>query len=84
MWPHGYPISLTTGANGISIPGRPSLFGLSLAAPKAFYWATLVVFLLALVSMAILVASPFGMTQDLLRHFDVGRRYESWLRPGLC
>jgi branched-chain amino acid transport system permease protein len=53
-------ISLTNGDNGISIPGRPNLFGLSLAAPRAFYWATLLVFLLALVSMAILVASPFG------------------------
>jgi branched-chain amino acid transport system permease protein len=53
-------ISLTNGDNGISIPGRPNLFGLSLAAPKAFYWATLLVFLFALASMAILVASPFG------------------------
>ena len=53
-------ISLTNGDNGISIPGRPNPFGLSLAAPKAFYWATLLVFLFALASMAILVASPFG------------------------
>ena len=53
-------ISLTNGDNGISIPGRPNLFGLSLAAPRAFYWATLLVFLFALASMAILVASPFG------------------------
>jgi branched-chain amino acid transport system permease protein len=53
-------ISLTNGDNGISIPGRPNPFGLSLAAPKAFYWATLLVFLAALASMAILVASPFG------------------------
>ena len=49
-------ISLTNGDNGISIPGRPNPFGLSLAAPKAFYWATLLVFLFALASMAILVA----------------------------
>src|SRR6185369_7225739 len=40
-------ISLTNGDNGISIPGRPNPFGLSLAAPKAFYWATLLVFLVA-------------------------------------
>jgi len=53
-------ISLTNGDNGISIPARPNPFGLSLAAPKAFYWATLLVFLFALASMAILVASPFG------------------------
>ena len=53
-------ISLTNGDNGISIPGRPSPFGLSLAAPKTFYWATLLVFVLALASMAVFVASPFG------------------------
>src|SRR5262249_60158860 len=53
-------ISLTNGDNGISISGRPSPFGLSLAAPKSFYWATFLVFLLALLSMAVFVASPFG------------------------
>jgi branched-chain amino acid transport system permease protein len=53
-------ISLTNGDNGVSISGRPSPFGLSLAAPKSFYWATFVVFLLALLSMAVFVASPFG------------------------
>ena len=53
-------ISLTNGDNGIAIKGRPSPFGLSLASPAAFYWATLVVFLVAVVSMAIFVASPFG------------------------
>ena len=53
-------ISLTNGDNGISIPARPSPFGQSLAAPKSFYWATFLVFLLALASMAVFVASPFG------------------------
>jgi branched-chain amino acid transport system permease protein len=53
-------ISLTNGDNGISIQGRPSPFGLSLATPRAFYWATLLVFLSALASMAVFVASPFG------------------------
>jgi branched-chain amino acid transport system permease protein len=53
-------ISLTNGDNGITISGRPAPFGLSLASPRAFYWATFVVFLLAIVSMAVLVASPFG------------------------
>jgi branched-chain amino acid transport system permease protein len=53
-------ISLTNGDNGVSISGRPSPFGLSLATPKSFYWATFVVFLLALLSMAVFVASPFG------------------------
>ena len=53
-------ISITNGDNGIAIKGRPSPFGLSLVAPAAFYWATLVVFLVAVVSMATFVASPFG------------------------
>ena len=53
-------ISITNGDNGISVSARPSPFGLSLAAPAHFYWATLVVFLAALGSIAIVVASPFG------------------------
>jgi branched-chain amino acid transport system permease protein len=53
-------ISITNGDNGISVSGRPSPLGLSLAAPSHFYWATLVVFLAALGSIAILGASPFG------------------------
>lgn len=53
-------ISLTNGDNGITISSRPSPFGLSLASPRGFYWATLVVFLMAVLSMAIFVASPFG------------------------
>jgi len=53
-------ISLTNGDNGISISSRPSPFGLSLAAPRSFYWATLLVFLVALGSMAIFVRSPLG------------------------
>ena len=53
-------ISITNGDNGISVSSRPSPLGLSLAAPAHFYWATLVVFLGALGSIAMLVASPFG------------------------
>jgi branched-chain amino acid transport system permease protein len=53
-------ISITNGDNGVTISGRPTPFGLSLATPRSFYWATLVVFLLAVASMAVLVASPFG------------------------
>jgi branched-chain amino acid transport system permease protein len=53
-------ISLTNGDNGISVTTRPAPFGLSLAAPRAFYDATLLVFLLALAMVAIFVRSPFG------------------------
>src|SRR5206468_4761462 len=52
-------ISITNGDNGITITSRPSPFGLSLASPRSFYWATLVVFLAALASMTVFVASPF-------------------------
>jgi len=55
-------ISITNGDNGITISGRPSPLGLALTTPQSFYWATLVVFLVAVVSMAIFVASPFGAT----------------------
>jgi branched-chain amino acid transport system permease protein len=53
-------ISITNGDNGVSVTGRPSPFGLSLASPPAFYWATLAVFLVAVAAMAVLAASPFG------------------------
>jgi branched-chain amino acid transport system permease protein len=53
-------ISLTNGDNGISVATRPAPFGLSLASPRGFYDATLVVFLLAVAMVAIFVRSPFG------------------------
>ena len=53
-------ISITNGDNGVSIRGRPVPFGLSLASATGLYWATLVVFLVALVTIAIFAASPFG------------------------
>ena len=53
-------IGLTNGDNGISIVARPSPFGLALATPRSFYWATFVVFLVAIASMAAFVGSPFG------------------------
>jgi branched-chain amino acid transport system permease protein len=75
-------ISLTNGDNGITISGRPAPFGLSLASPRAFYWATFVVFLLAIVSMAVLVASPFGAsvrgTRDQPRRMNA-LGYHVWM-----
>jgi branched-chain amino acid transport system permease protein len=75
-------ISLTNGDNGISINTRPAPFGLSLASANAFYWATLVVFLIAVAAMAIFVASPFGAALRGMR--DQPRRmtalgYNVWL-----
>ena len=75
-------ISLTNGDNGISISGRPRPFGLSLASPAGFYWATFVVFLAAVASMAILVASPFGAsvrgTRDQARRMNA-LGYHVWM-----
>ncbi len=75
-------ISLTNGDNGITVSGRPAPFGLSLASPRAFYWATFAVFLLAIFSMTILVASPFGAsvrgTRDQPRRMNA-LGYHVWM-----
>ena len=75
-------ISLTNGDNGISIAGRPSPFGFALTAPRSFYWATFVVFLVAIASMAALVASPFGAavrgTRDQPRRMNA-LGYHVWM-----
>jgi branched-chain amino acid transport system permease protein len=75
-------ISITNGDNGITISGRPSPFGLSLASPQGFYWGTFVVFVAAVVSMAIFVASPFGAsvrgTRDQPRRMNA-LGYHVWM-----
>ena len=52
--------SLTNGDNGINFKTRPSPFGFDLTSAPAFYYATLIVFLIAVASMTIFVQSPFG------------------------
>jgi branched-chain amino acid transport system permease protein len=75
-------ISLTNGDNGITISTRPMPFGVALTSPGAFYWATLVVFLLAVASMAVFVASPFGAsvrgTRDQPRRMNA-LGYHVWM-----
>ncbi len=75
-------ISITNGDNGISIRGRPRPLGLSLASPAEFYWATLVVFLVAVGSMVIFAASPFGAsvrgTRDQARRMNA-LGYHVWM-----
>ena len=75
-------ISITNGDNGVSIAGRPSPLGLSLASPAGFYWATLAVFLVAVASMVIFVASPFGTsvrgTRDQPRRMNA-LGYHVWM-----
>jgi branched-chain amino acid transport system permease protein len=53
-------ISITNGDNGISIATRPRPLGLSLATAPGLYWATLMVFVVAVAAIAIFAVSPFG------------------------
>jgi branched-chain amino acid transport system permease protein len=83
VWGMAYRwISITNGDNGVSIRTRPSPFGLPLTTASGFYWATLVVFLVALGTIAILAASPFGAslrgTRDQLRRMTA-LGYNIWL-----
>jgi branched-chain amino acid transport system permease protein len=61
LWGLAYRwIGLTNGDNGLSAPSRPAFFGLSLGSANAFYYATLIVFLAAVLAMAVFTRSPFG------------------------
>jgi branched-chain amino acid transport system permease protein len=75
-------ISITNGDNGVSIATRPRPFGLSLATASGFYWATLVVFLAAVTTVAIFVGSPFGAslrgTRDQPRRMNA-LGYHVWM-----
>jgi branched-chain amino acid transport system permease protein len=74
--------SLTNGDNGVNVSTRPAPFGISLASAPSFYFATLLVFLLAVATMAVFVRSPFGASLRGTR--DQARRmtalgYNVWL-----
>ena len=75
-------ISLTNGDNGISVAARPAPFGFSLDSARAFYYATLIVFLLAVAAVAIFVRSPFGAalagTRDQPRRMNA-LGYHVWM-----
>jgi branched-chain amino acid transport system permease protein len=61
LWGMAYRwIDITGGDNGINVPTRPAPFGFSLTSATPFYYFTLIVFLIAVLSMAVIVASPFG------------------------
>src|SRR5712692_4739224 len=74
--------SLTNGDNGVNVATRPAPFGLRLASADAFYFATLLVFLLAVAAMAVFVRSPFGAglrgTRDQARRMNA-LGYNVWL-----
>ena len=63
MWGIAYRwADFTHGDNGVNISSRPAIFGISLASAPAFYLATLIIFALALASMAAFVRSPLGVS----------------------
>ncbi len=74
--------SLTNGDNGVNVTTRPSPFGVSLANADSFYYATLLIFLAAVASMAVFVRSPFGAslcgTRDQARRMNA-LGYNVWL-----
>jgi branched-chain amino acid transport system permease protein len=83
LWGLAYRwISLTGGDNGIAVHGRPAPFGYSMTSPTHFYYAALVVFLLAVVAVAIFVRSPFGAalkgTRDQPRRMNA-LGYHVWM-----
>jgi len=61
LWGLAYRwVDLTNGDNGLGASSRPTPFGFSLAAPVAFYYATLIAVCLALVAIAVFTRSAFG------------------------
>lgn len=83
LWGIAYRyVHLTGGDNGLSLPVRPSLLGLSLSSPTVFYYVALAVFLLGLAAVIMFVRSPFGIALRGTR--DQPRRmralgYDVWL-----
>jgi branched-chain amino acid transport system permease protein len=75
-------ISLTGGDNGINVPTRPAAFGYSLSDANTFYYATLVIFLLSVISVAVFIRSPFGAalmgTRDQPRRMNA-LGYHVWM-----
>jgi branched-chain amino acid transport system permease protein len=61
LWGLAYRwISVTGGDNGINVPTRPAPLGYSMSNAIAFYYTTLVIFLLCVVLMWLFVRSPLG------------------------
>ncbi|MFL5437786.1 MAG: branched-chain amino acid ABC transporter permease [Myxococcales bacterium] len=80
-------VSLTMGDNGISGIPRPSLGGISLAAPLAFHYLSLAVFLVAFALLSVVVRSPFGLSLQGIRETERRMRalgYDVWLHKYLA
>ena len=54
-------VDVTRGDNGIAIPSRPAPAGIRLEDPRAFYWASLLVFLLVVGVVYVFTRSPLGV-----------------------
>jgi branched-chain amino acid transport system permease protein len=59
--------ALTGGENGLQLPGRGTLFGLSLENDRAFYYVTLAIVALAVWFVVRIVRSPFGAALEAAR-----------------
>jgi branched-chain amino acid transport system permease protein len=83
LWGLAYRwISITGGDNGISLHGRPAPFGYESNSASAFYYVTLVVFAVAVATVAIFVRSPLGAalmgTRDQPRRMNA-LGYHVWM-----
>jgi branched-chain amino acid transport system permease protein len=83
LWGLAYRwISLTGGDNGINVPKRPVVFGYSMVDATTFYYTTFVIFLLAVIVVAVFVRSPFGAalrgTRDQPRRMNA-LGYHVWM-----
>jgi len=73
--------SMTGGDNGIVLPPRPD-FGIQLADDLTYFYVVFGFFLASLVTMAILVRSPFGRSLVGIRENELRMRilgYNTWL-----
>jgi branched-chain amino acid transport system permease protein len=84
LWGLSYRwIPVTGGDNGISgIPRLEAHAGLPFAGPVAFYYVTLLVFVVCGVLLALLVSSPFGFAMRGIRENEVRMKslgFNTWL-----
>jgi branched-chain amino acid transport system permease protein len=80
-------VSLTKGDNGISGVPRPAIGPWSFGNQTAFYYLTLVTFLLAFGLLLLIVRSPFGMSLRGIRESERRMRslgYNIWLHKYLA
>lgn len=78
--------SLTGGDNGINMPGRPE-FGIALADDLTYFYLVFGFFVVSLLSLYVLVRSPFGRSLVGIRERELRMRilgYNTWLHKYLA